>query len=85
MGAILKAFKVRSSMAAKKANVWPEIIDRLSDCTSLEDIASFEAWLKVAHWNLPYPYREPLQDEIEERVQAILVDEEILAGRIVVR
>lgn len=78
MGKILKAFAVRSSMSAKKANVWPEIIEALNECTSLDEVASFEEWVKVAHWNLPYPYREPLTDAVEAHVQQILTDEEIL-------
>lgn len=78
MGAILKAFKVLSSAAAKKAGVWEEIIDELTECQTIEDIASFKDWVARTHWNLPYPFREPLSDEIEARVQAILVDEEVL-------
>lgn len=85
MGALKKAFGIRSSHSAKKENVWGEIIEALNECTSLEEVESFEAWVANAHWNLPGPYREPLADAIYEHVQSILIDEEILAGRIVVR
>lgn len=78
MGALLKAFKVSSSGAAKKAGVWNEIIDALAECQSLDDIADFERWVATKHWNLPHPYREPLADEVDCQVQKILIDEEVL-------
>lgn len=78
MGAIMKAFAARSSHSAKKDGVWEDIIERLNECQSQNDVTEFEEWVKVANWNLPYPYREPLADEIEAKREAIEADEEVL-------
>lgn len=78
MGAIKKAFSPKSSMIAKREGVWIEVIDALNECTSLEELSDFGKWVKLTHWNMPYPYRAPLADEIEAHAQKIIADEEIL-------
>ena len=85
MGALTKAFKSRSSMSAKKDGVWQEIIERLQECDTVLAVVEFERWVETSHWNLPHPYKEPLADAIEDRLESIAIDEEILAGRMTFR
>lgn len=85
MGALMKAFGTRSSMSAKKDGVWQELIERLQECDSVVAVVDFERWVASAHWNLPHPFKEPLADAIEDRLEAIAMDEEILAGRMTFR
>ena len=82
MGKIYDALlKNKSSYQAKKEGLWTVLIDRLEDCQSREAVEEFQEYIASTHREIPGAWSDPLEEAIEKKLEEILIEEEILAGR----
>lgn len=75
MGALANALKTQSSYAAKKTNLWDDLMSRLTDCVMPRDVDAFEEYLLSIDLQIPGSWREALAEIIEKRRQEIDEDE----------
>jgi crossover junction endodeoxyribonuclease RuvC len=81
MGALQKALAPQSSYAAKKTDLWPSLLERLTDCVLPADLEAFEAELELREMEIPGAWREPLAELIEKRREEIEQDDIALIMR----
>lgn len=83
MGILMKALSPPSSMAAKKADVWAGLKDRIDGALMPADLDEFEAWLDAHPLDYPAAYLEPLNDLIEAKREELRAEDigEIVRGR----
>lgn len=75
MGALANALKTQSSYAAKKTNLWDDLMGRLTDCVMPRDVDAFEEHLLSIDLQIPGSWREALAEIVEKRRQEIDEDE----------
>jgi hypothetical protein len=61
------AFAPVSSYAAKKTDLWPDLLDRIDGALLMIDLTEIEVWLELHALEVPGAWREPLADRIAMR------------------
>lgn len=75
MGILMKALSPPSSMAAKKADVWADLRDRIDGALLPTQLDELEAWLDGFPLEYPAAYREPLNDLIEAKREELRAED----------
>lgn len=75
MGILKDAFAVKSSYAAKKTDLWPDLCDRIAGAILMIDLAEIEAWLELNELDVPWAWREPLAELIEKRREELRAED----------
>jgi hypothetical protein len=75
MGLIAKALSQQSSSAAKKADLWPELMAKLGECVTQAHVDDFEAHLVAIELQIPRAWHEPLAEVIEKTREEIAADD----------
>lgn len=76
MGILAKTLAPTSSYAAKKTDLWPSLMARLTDCVLPAQVDDFEQWCIDNELQIPGAWQEPLAEKIAARREEI-ADEEI--------
>jgi hypothetical protein len=71
MGILAKTLSPQSSYAAKKTNLWDELTDALEACLLPHQVDEFEEHVAALELSIPTGWREPLEELIEKRREAI--------------
>lgn len=75
MGKLLDALKPSSSYAAKKTDLWPDLLDRIAGALVPADLDQLELWLDLNELQIPWAWREPLAELIEKRRDELADDD----------
>jgi hypothetical protein len=75
MGKLLDALKPISSYAAKKTDLWPDLLDRIAGALVPADLDGLESWLVLHELEIPWAWREPLAELIEKRRDELAADD----------
>ena len=75
MGILAKTLSPSSSYAAKKTDLWPELMARLTDCMLPEDVDAFERHVISLGLQIPAAWEEPLKEIVSKRRQEIAEDD----------
>lgn len=75
MGKLLDALKPQSSYAAKKTDLWPDLLDRIAGALVPADLDQLETWLDLNELQIPWAWREPLAELIEKRRDELAADD----------
>ena len=81
MGFLARSLAPPSSHAARKTAAWPELIDRIGACMTLEALAEFEQWLELYPLLYPAAWLESLLDEVELQRESIEAEDNSLRFR----
>ena len=67
MGMLAKALSAQSSYAAKKTDLWPELLAMIENCVLPDDVDDFERHLRVIGLRVPDSWTETLDELIEKK------------------
>jgi hypothetical protein len=75
MGIIAQSLTQVSSYAAKKTDLWPSLMDRLTDCILPGDVDAFERHVMGLGLQVPAAWEEPLAELVAKRRAEIAEDD----------
>lgn len=75
MGVLAKTLAPATSSAAKKADLWGELMDELSGCLFPSAVDDFEARCLARGLQIPPAYEEPLADAVEARREELKAED----------
>lgn len=83
MGVLAKTLTPSSSYAAKKSDLWPSLMERLTDCIMPEDVDAFERHIISLGLAIPPAWEDSLAEVVAKRRGEIAEDDinEILRDR----
>jgi hypothetical protein len=67
MGRLLKELSPVSSYAAKKTDLWADIVDRINGAILLTDLDELLLWLDFHELDVPGPWLNPIYEMIDAR------------------
>lgn len=76
MGLLKQTLLPQSAYAARRANIWDELMDELSSCLFPAAVDAFERRIETIEHTLPAGWRELLDEEVEKH-RIALADEDV--------
>lgn len=71
MGALVKALSPSSAYAARKTDLWPDLMDRLAGCLIPGHIDSFLEHVTSLGLAIPEQWHELINEAVEKRLEEI--------------
>lgn len=75
MGILAKSLSPQSAYAAKKTDLWPSLMERLTDCMFAADVDAFERHVISLGLQIPAAWHEQLAEQAEKRREEIKEDD----------
>lgn len=66
-GVLMQALTPPSSYAAKKTDIWDQIIDRIDACLYLSMVDDVETWLFSVELQIPAAWNESIAEMLEKK------------------
>jgi len=76
MGKILKALSPPSSYAAKKTNLWDELMSAIGECVTAQDVEQLKSHIEAIDHEIPKSWIDPLNEIIEDRIREIEIEDQ---------
>lgn len=74
-GMLAKALSPVSAYAARKTDLWPDLMDRLAGCMFAEAVDAFEEHVMSLGLAIPEHWRELIDEEVEKRREEIKAED----------